>query len=56
MCDIRSISRLVLAMGRNCTDMILYFSSAVFYIIYFRSVLKCYHSVFSCGLFYEIAT
>jgi hypothetical protein len=51
MYDIRSISRYVLAVRRNCTDMILYFSSAVFYIIYSRSVLKCYHSVFSCGLF-----
>jgi hypothetical protein len=51
MCDIRSISRFVLAVRRNCTDMILYFSSAVFYVIYSRSVLKCYHSVFSCGLF-----
>jgi len=49
-------SRFVLAVRRNSTDMILYFSSAVFYIIYSRSVLKCYHIVFSCGLFYEIAT
>jgi len=56
MCDIRSISRFVSAVRRNRTDMILYFYSAVFYIIYSRSVLKCYHSVFSCSLFYEIAT
>jgi len=40
MCDIRSICRSVSAVRFNCTDMILYFSSAVFYIIYSRSVLK----------------
>jgi hypothetical protein len=49
MCDIRSISRFVLAVRRNSSDMILYFSSAMFYMIYSRSVLKCYYSVFSCG-------
>jgi len=56
MCDIRSISRFVLAVRRNSSDMILYFSSAMFYMIVSPGVLKCYHSVFSCGLVYEIAT
>jgi len=46
MCDIRTVSRFVSAARLNCTDMILYFSSTMFYIIYSRSVLKCYHHVF----------